>query len=629
MLANIRAGGTEGHGDYQTVSARLIRLALSPAGEPPPEPPREVAAERREPAGVAAPEPGDSADTPPVAAPSTTIASEASIRVDVGLLDRLMDLAGELVLARNRLNQFAATADDIALVNSIQHISAITSALQEGVMQTRMQPISVVWGKLPRVVRDLAVACGKEVTLQQEGEETELDRSLLEAIRDPLTHLIRNAVDHGIESPEERQARGKPRTGQVLLRAYHESGLVHVEITDDGAGIDVARVKQRAIERGVIRAEQAATISDHDVVQLIFRPGFSTATTVTDVSGRGVGMDVVKSNIERIGGAIHIQNRPGHAATVRMTIPLTLAIIPALIVDSGGSRFAVPQVNLLELLKVKHGEQGPGQRIEWIHDTPVCRLRGRLLPLVSLRQVLEFEPQGDWPAEARNLAVLQAEGRRFGLLVDRLLNTEEIVVKPLGRALNGIPVFAGATILGDGAVVLILDVAGLARHAGLTAVAAEPSVSEEEAAKAEAAAEAARIPCLLCESDRHERIAIRLADVQRLEKFPSAAVERSASREAVQYGGAIMPLVRLAKLLGWPEADTPRAATLTVVVHGQPGNYVGVIVPRVLDIVGCPPLLEAPPDQRRLLSGSSVIEGRVTDVIDLAAALQSEGIQPA
>ncbi len=299
---------------------------------------------------------------------STVPASEGSIRVDVRLLDSLMDLAGELVLARNQLNQFSSTLEDIGLVKTIQRLSSITSEMQQGVMQTRMQPISTIWAKFPRVVRDLAVACGKEIALVQEGADTELDRSLLEAIRDPLTHLLRNAVDHGIELPAARELRGKPQQGRVVLRAYHEGGQVNIEIIDDGGGIDLQAVKQRALQRGLIDAQQAVMITDDELVQMIFRPGFSTSETVTDVSGRGVGMDVVKTNIERIGGTINLQNRPGQGTAVQITIPLTLAIIPALVVTVGHDAFAIPQVNLVELLSCGNDASG---KIEWVRDAPV------------------------------------------------------------------------------------------------------------------------------------------------------------------------------------------------------------------------------------------------------------------
>ncbi|MBI1831598.1 MAG: chemotaxis protein CheA, partial [Planctomycetes bacterium] len=316
--------------------------------------------------------------------------SETSIRVDVSLLDKLMNLVGELVLARNQILQFNATKDDTAFLSTTQRLNLITTELQEGVMKTRMQPIGNIWNRFPRVVRDLAVTCGKEVRLEMKGKETELDKTIIEAIKDPLTHIIRNSVDHGIEKPEVRQALGKPTTGTLRLRAFHEGGQVNIEISDDGAGIHVERVRAKAIERGLITREQAARMNERDANHLIFLPGFSTAEKVTNVSGRGVGMDVVKTNIEKIGGTVDMQSQPGQGTTLKIKIPLTLAIIPALIVTSGGGRFAIPQVNLLELVRLE-GEQAKKKRIELIHGAPVYRLRGNLLPLVYLNQELANE----------------------------------------------------------------------------------------------------------------------------------------------------------------------------------------------------------------------------------------------
>ena len=384
----------------------------------------------------------------------------------------------------------------------------------------------------------------KKYGWNRRAQDTELDRSLLEAIKDPLTHLIRNAVDHGVESPAVRQSRGKPSQGHVLLRAYHESGQVHIEITDDGGGIDVQRVKQRALDRGLITAQHADTMSDHELCQLIFRPGFSTAEKVTDVSGRGVGMDVVRTNIEQIGGTVDLQNRPGLGSTVGITIPLTLAIIPALIVTCGGDRFAIPQPSVTELLGYQ--EQDASRAVEWVHDAPVCRLRGQLLPLVFLDEVLKLSQEATAERAHLNIVVLQTASCRLGLVVDEVIRTEEIVVKPLGRALQGIPVFAGATIMGDGTVALILDVAGLGREAGLadgkTAAGQATEVAEHTLRPNES--------IVLCEVGAGHRIAFRLEDVERLEEFPATKIEHASGKEVVQYGGEIMPLINVTSVLG-------------------------------------------------------------------------------
>ncbi len=386
---------------------------------------------------------GDTAE-PQGARPSVT---ETTIRVDVGLLDALMNLVGELVLARNQIVQLTQGERSSVLTAAAQRLNLITTELQEGVMKTRMQPIGSVWGKFPRLVRDLALACGKRVRIEMEGEETELDRSIIEAIKDPLTHLVRNAVDHGIEPPEVREAAGKPPEGRLLVRAFHEGGQVNIEITDDGAGIDAERVLARAIERGFVGPDQAVRMSEREILDLIFRPGFSTAERVTNVSGRGVGMDVVRTNVERLGGSVDVRSRLGEGTTFRVKIPLTLAIIPALIVTCAGDRYAIPQVNLLELVRLDGDQAGRG--IERIHDCPVYRLRGNLLPLVYLDEELGLAAP-DRGTSGMYIVVLQADERQFGLVVDGILDTEEIVVKPLSKQLKSINAYAGATIMGDG-----------------------------------------------------------------------------------------------------------------------------------------------------------------------------------
>ncbi len=401
---------------------------------------------------------------------TTTSASDSTIRVDVGLLDKLMTRVGELVLARNQIVQYTSRLEDASFISTAQRLNLITTELQESVMKTRMQPIGNVWAKFPRVVRDLASQLGKQVRIDMEGKETELDKTIVEAIKDPLTHLVRNSVDHGIESPEARRAAGKPAEGCLLLRAYHEGGQVNIEITDDGAGLNLDRIRKKAIERGLLSADQAARMSDRDAGQLIFAPGFSTAEKVTSVSGRGVGMDVVKTNIERISGTIDLQSRPGRGTTVKIKIPLTLAIIPALVVTNDGDRYAIPQVSLLELVRLDGDEAKQG--IEYVHGAPVYRLRGKLLPLVYLSERLGLAAEADSEKQGVeegviNIVVLRANDRQFGLVVDKVNDTEEIVVKPLSRQLKGLSEFAGATIMGDGTIALILDVMGLAVAAGL------------------------------------------------------------------------------------------------------------------------------------------------------------------
>ena len=391
-------------------------------------------------------------------------AAAETIRVDVHLLDRLMNLVGELVLTRNQITQFSARQSDPNLVSPAQQLNLLTSELQEEVMKTRMQPISNVFDKFPRVVRDVATSRGKQVLIEMEGKETELDRSLLEAIKDPLTHIVRNSVDHGIEMPEQRVARGKRPEGHLKLRACHEGGQVLVEISDDGAGIDTARVKRKAIERGMITAQQAARMSEGELLNLVFLPGFSTAEKVTNLSGRGVGMDVVKTNIDRVNGTVDLQSYPGKGTTIKIKIPLTLAIVRAVIIQSNGNRFAIPQVNIQELVRLDADRVRT--EIESVHGVPVYRMRGRLLPLVYLSEELKLAKQAANQAgqdEATNIVVLQANDHPFGLVVNEINDSEEIVVKPLSKQLRGLKTFAGATIMGDGKVALILDVVGLAQ----------------------------------------------------------------------------------------------------------------------------------------------------------------------
>ncbi len=556
----------------------------------------------------AATQPAVEPSSAPEQAELTGGVSEGTIRVDVGLLDRLMNLVGELVLARNQALQATASQLDPALHGPVQRINLITGELQESVMRTRMQPIATAWNRLPRVARDLARALNKEVQLTLEGKDTGLDRSIIEAIKDPLTHLLRNALDHGIEAPATRRQRGKPVEGHVHLRAYHEGGQVNIEMSDDGAGVDPQRVGLKAVERGLISREQLARLGERELVQLIFLPGFSTAEKVTDLSGRGVGMDVVKTNIEKLGGTVDLQSRPGLGTTVRIKIPLTRAIIPALLVTAGGDRYAVPQASLLELVRLD-GERC--RDVEELHGAPVYRLRGNLLPLVSLARELGVEevPQD----EAVNIVVVQADGRPFGLVVDAVNDTEEIVVKPLGKQLQGLPVYAGATILGDGRVSLILDVPRLAQRAGVLETRERALPSHGGGNRAVNRGE----PLLLLGLGGDRRVAVPLGLVDRLEETGAGEVEWAAGREVLQYRGEILPLVRLAGLLGADEPAT--GGRLPVIVCRDRGRRVGLVVERVLDIVEAewPQKVSTRPG----LAGSAVIQQRVTDLLDVPGLL--------
>ena len=454
-LVSIEASGRESGALYEDLRERLRAAGVVGASVSPPAPaPAEEPVPLESPATVAlvahqgTPELGLPGATSAHGAPA---AADSTIRVDVSLLDRLMNLVGELVLARNQILQFSAKQEHALFNATSQRFNLITTQLQEGVMKTRMQPIGVVWNKLPRVVLDLSASCGKQISLQMDGADTELDKSIIEAIKDPLTHIVRNCCDHGIERPEVRIGRGKPAQGRLLLRAFHEGGQVNIEIIDDGGGIDPARVKAKAIANGLIRPEQAESMSDREAVNLVFQPGFSTVEQVTNISGRGVGMDVVKTNIENIGGSVDLVSNHQVGTTVKLKIPLTLAIIPGLVVSSGDQRFVIPQVNLLELLRLE-GQAGLSQ-IEHIHGAPVYRRRGALLPRGYLNQVLNLSQAADVAAQSVvNIVVLQAEDRQFWLVVDGVNDTQEIVVKPLGKQLQGMTCYEGATIMGDGKV---------------------------------------------------------------------------------------------------------------------------------------------------------------------------------
>jgi two-component system chemotaxis sensor kinase CheA len=485
-------------------------------------------------------------------------------------------------------------------------------------MKTRMQPIGNVWARFPRVVRDLAQELGKKISLVMEGQETELDRTIIEAIKDPLTHIVRNAIDHGIESPQLRLAEGKPEEGRLVLRAFHEGGQVNIEFSDDGQGINVARVREKAIQRGLVSADQAARLGEREVFNLIFLPGFSTAEKVTNISGRGVGMDVVKTNIEKIGGSIDVQSVAGRSTTLRIKIPLTLAIIPALIVTSGGERFAIPQVNLLELVRLE-GEEAR-KKIEVLYNAPVYRLRGQLLPIVYLNQHLKLKSPG--ASEIVNIVVLQADGRQFGLVVDAINDAEEIVVKPLGKQLKSLSSFAGATIMGDGRVALILDILGVAQKARVITEAREHTLSGENKGLDH---RDDRQTLLLFELGRDRHFALPLSAVARLEELPVADVERSGQLEVVQYRGQIMSLIRVDRYLGdGVGSDTAAEAPtmLQVVVYSDHGRSVGLVVSKISDIVH-EALAVRRSGARDGILGSAVIKERVTDLLDFEGIIRA------
>jgi two-component system chemotaxis sensor kinase CheA len=628
MLGEIDRSGTEGDEEYGDVIRDLERWAgekkkrlttdtVSAS---------EVEVDATSEHGIEVPDQGeaepDTDDRRPVQVPTTAAMGETSLRVDVRVLDHLMNLVGELVLARNQILQLAPAASDPGLGAAAQRLDGLTGALQDAVMRTRMQPIRSVWSKLPRFVRDLAVTSGKKVELRMSGQDTDLDKSVIEAIRGSLLHLVRNAVDHGIEAPEVRVAAGKPESGMLSLAAAHEGGNVVIEVDDDGGGLDLEAILRRAVEVGVVRPDEALGLSDREIEMLIFRPGFSTALTVTEVSGRGVGMDVVRSSIESIGGSIEIRSEPGRSTSFRLKIPLTLAIVPVLLVRCRGARFAVPQVGVVELVKLDRDQDSLG--VERLHGVPVFRLRDQLLPLVDLAQELGTGDDGTIPA-AGTIVVLQTSERLFGLVVDAVDDSQEIVVKGLGRLLTGLP-YVGATILGDGGVALILDVVRLGLAAGVVSDAHQHAgAGDEPTANANATVEGLRPETLLClRGPDDERYALPFEHVIRLEAILVSRVEMVAGRPVLQYRDEILDLVELEQVL--PERRRERrtplepdpTGALQVVVCELQGRRLGLVVHRILDIVH-EVLPERQAASRDGVSACIVLRERVTELLDLEA----------
>jgi two-component system chemotaxis sensor kinase CheA len=545
-------------------------------------------------------------------------AAESTLRVDVVLLNRMMNLVGELVLTRNQVLQ--ATASDPNMTLLSRRLDMVTADLREHVMKARMQPVSNIFSKMPRIVRDLSQSLGRRVRLVVEGQDTELDKSLLEAIKDPLTHAVRNSLDHGIEPPEVRVAAGKDPEGTLKLRASHEGSHVIIEVSDDGAGIAVEKVRDKAIERGIIAPERASQLGEHELLQLVFLPGFSTAAAVTNVSGRGVGMDVVRTNVEKIGGKVEIDSRTGKGTTLRLRIPLTLAIIPALIVRSVNQSFALPQGSLSELVHVP--PEQAAKTIEWIEGAPLYRLRGKLLPLVFLDRLLM--PAGEHKSASERdsfIAVLDVDGRRYGLVVDGLADPEEIVVKPLSAVLKVIGLYSGATVLGNADLALILDPGAIAVKAGVTMSAdrdAAGADSEEEDTNA-----AKGMEYLLVEA-AGRRAAVPLADVLRIEQIPLSRIEFIGDRPVLNFEGQLMPVEDSGGVLAAAEANsasqTDREPQIIVVVCREGNRHVGIAVSHVLDVAAGGDLFEAGTSQRT--GGVTLLKDRVTGVVDLA------GVQP-
>jgi two-component system chemotaxis sensor kinase CheA len=627
MLAEIEATGKDGDADDQSLLNLLRQLVVDEgmsAATPAPARPSVTTAITTTFTNPVAAAPAEVLSVPagePIPM-ETSAAADASVRIHVDLLDKLMAIAGEIVLARNQILQFSQRQEDPGFQNTCRQLNLITTELQEHVMKTRLLPLGHVWQRLPRLAHDAARDCGKKVRLETEGGETELDKTLLEAIRDPLTHLVRNAIDHGIEPPERRQAAGKPKEGLVRLRAYHESGQVIVEISDDGGGIDPQRITRQAIAQRLITSDDAATMSAQAISNLIFLPGFSTAAAVTTVSGRGVGMDVVKTNIEKIGGSVDVRSTVGDGTTVRLRIPLTLAIIKVLVVTTAGDRYAIPQVRVVELVRVE-GDKAR-RSIQRVHGARVYRYRDLLLPLVDLNQVLEVEASQASVEDGVNIVVLQAADRQFGLVVDQINDTQEIVVKPLWKHLKSLSCFAGATVMGDGRVALILDIVGLAQRAGAVSDVDRRATGNTSQVAAPAQP---RARVVLAELRDRARIAIPMNQVARLEEFAPSRVERVADRQVVQYDGQLLPLVDLDALrhqgsAPWTiDKDVLESDDgVHVVVYAGQSRQAGLVVRRILDVV------EHDGEVQSLTLGQStantaVIQGHVTEVLDLDALI--------
>ena len=625
ILRVIEQAGDEGGGEDSALIERLNELQCADAVAVPvgiavveaevapmvhkaPPPPPVVAKPVVEVAAPTATAREEAAPTGAADAPKarTTAASDSTLRVDVVLLNRMMNLVGELVLTRNQILQ--ATSADPNLTLLSRRLDMVTADLRESVMRARMQPVSNVFSKFPRIIRDLSQALHRKVRLVMEGQETELDKSLLEAIKDPLTHAVRNSLDHGIEPPEVRVAAGKDAEGVLKLRAYQESSHVIIEVSDDGAGIHVEKVRNKAIERGLITAERAAHLGERELLQLIFLPGFSTAEAVTNVSGRGVGMDVVRTNVEKIGGKVELDSRPGKGTTLRLRIPLTLAIIPALIVRSLEQSFALPQGALSELVNIPPDKVATA--IEWMDGAPLYRLRGKLLPLVFLDRMLS-PGGGSKTREVKDhfIAVLDADGRRFGLVVDGLADPEEIVVKPLSSVLKQVGLYTGATVLGSGDLALILDPGSIASRAGVS-MRAEEELNSRQGEEEEVLSMSTEF--LLVEA-AGRRAAVPLGEVLRIERIPLSKIEYFGYRPVLNFEGQLLPIEDSGGVIAAAEGDLE--AQLTVVVCREGQRHVGIAVSHVLDVAKGADLFEAGTQQAA--NGVTLLKDHVTGIVEL------------
>ena len=529
-----------------------------------------------------------------------------SIRVSLDTLEYMMTMVSELVLTRNQLLDIVRRHEDSEFKVPLQRLSNVTAELQEGVMKTRMQPIGNAWQKLPRIVRDLSTELDKDIELEMHGADTELDRQVLERIKDPLTHMVRNSADHGLETAAERRAAGKPEKGTIRLSAYHEGGHIIIVVTDDGRGLNTARIREKALASGLATEAELDKMSEAQVHKFIFTPGFSTAAKITSVSGRGVGMDVVRNNIDQIGGSIDVNSIKGEGLSFTIKIPLTLAIISALIVEAGGDRFAIPQLSVIELVRVHAKSE---HRIERIKDAAVLRLRNKLLPLVHLKTLLKMS--GESMPEKGFIVVTQVGAQTFGIVVDAVFHTEEIVVKPMSSKLRHIGMFSGNTILGDGSVIMIIDPNGIAQEIG-TSAASSAHVRAGTDAEAERGAAADTTALLVFRAGSPSPKAVPLSLVTRLEEIDCRKIELSNGRHMVQYRGQLMPLVRVND-----ECRIKGEGAQPLLVFADGGRSMGLIVDEIVDIVDERLDIQVGSDRAGVV-GSAVIRGQATEILDVA-----------
>ena len=538
------------------------------------------------------------------------IARAQTVRVSVDTLEHLMTTVSELVLTRNQLLDLVRRTGDSEFKTPLQRLSNVTVELQEGIMKARMQPIANAWQKLPRLVRELSLELGKKIELEMTGGETELDRQVLEMIKDPLTHMIRNSADHGLEMPDGRAKAGKPSTGRIRLSASQQGGYIVIEVADDGRGLNVQKVRAKVLENGLTTLAELDRMSDADILRFIFKPGFSTASTVSEVSGRGVGMDVVRSNIELIGGTVDLEQTSPQGTTFVIKIPLTLAIMAALIVEVGGMRFAIPQFSVVELVRTG---AAAGHPVELINDTPVLRLRDKLLPLLDLAPVLSLRPAAPGAKDERyaglTAVVVQVGATLFGVLVDRVFRTEEIVVKPMSSLLRHVSMFSGNTILGDGSVIMIIDPNALSAAAG-TLDAQVELMHAASAPKTEA--DEARTALLLFRAGSKTLKAVPLSLITRLEEIPIASVEDCNGQRVVQYRGTLMPLVFMhAERAARDDGMQP------VLVFTEAGHPAGLAIDEIVDIVEERFTFDLQAEAPGVI-GAAIIREKAVEIVDVS-----------